>query len=150
MRLVLMFSRRTQILLTLGLVGAGRAVAQLLGVDLLPGSGTETGLLLLWGIGHCDTLDGPVVKLARQALDAGNWNLVLPWVPKDGEPEIRRAFDHTLSARRNLLPTTWPPVASMSKPTCLASTTSRDYGKRRPSQRRAIFPSPPRTRTDRS
>lgn len=29
----------------------------------------ELGLVLLWGIGHCDTLDGPVVALARKALD---------------------------------------------------------------------------------
>lgn len=49
---------------------------------------------------HCDALDGPVVTLARQALDQGNVNLVLPWVPKDSEPEIRRAFDHTLSVRK--------------------------------------------------
>jgi hypothetical protein len=51
-------------------------------------------------IAHCDGLDGPVVTLAREALDTGNVNLVLPWVPKDGEPEIRRAFEHTLSVRK--------------------------------------------------
>jgi hypothetical protein len=45
-------------------------------------------------------LDGPVVTLARKALETGNVNLVLPWVPKDGELEIRRAFDHTLSVRK--------------------------------------------------
>ena len=49
---------------------------------------------------HCDGLDGPVVTLAKEALDKGNVNLVLPWVPKDAEPEIRRAFDHTLSVRK--------------------------------------------------
>jgi hypothetical protein len=49
---------------------------------------------------HCDGLDGPVVTLAREALETGNVNLVLPWVPKDGEPEIRRAFDHTRSVRQ--------------------------------------------------
>ena len=49
---------------------------------------------------HSDGLDGPVVTLARKALETGNVNLVLPWVPKDGEPEIRRAFDHTLSVRK--------------------------------------------------
>lgn len=49
---------------------------------------------------HCDGLDGPVVKLARKALDTGNVNLVLPWVPGDDEPEIRRAFDHSLSVRK--------------------------------------------------
>ena len=49
---------------------------------------------------HCDGLDGPVVTLAREALNTGNVNLVLLWVPKDAEPEIRRAFDHTLSVRK--------------------------------------------------
>jgi hypothetical protein len=49
---------------------------------------------------HCDGLDGPVVTLAREALDTGNVNLVLPWVPKDDEPQIRGAFDHTLSVRK--------------------------------------------------
>lgn len=49
---------------------------------------------------HCDGLDGPVVTLAKKALDTGNVNLVLPWVPKVGEREIRRAFDHALSVRK--------------------------------------------------
>jgi uncharacterized protein DUF6448 len=49
---------------------------------------------------HCDGLDGPVVTLGRAALDKGSVNLVLPWVPKDAEPEIRRAFNHTLSVRK--------------------------------------------------
>ncbi len=48
---------------------------------------------------HCDGLDGPVVTLAREALNTGNVNLVLPWVPKDSEAEIRGAFDHTSSVR---------------------------------------------------
>lgn len=49
---------------------------------------------------HCDGMDGPVVTLARKALDTGNINLILPWVPQDSEPEIRRAFDHSLSVRK--------------------------------------------------
>jgi uncharacterized protein DUF6448 len=49
---------------------------------------------------HCDTLDGPVVALAKRALDTGNVNLVLPWVPKDDEGEIRRAFEHTMAVRK--------------------------------------------------
>lgn len=49
---------------------------------------------------HCDGLDGPVVTLARQALDTGNVNRVLAWVPQADEPEIRRAFDHTLAVRK--------------------------------------------------
>jgi hypothetical protein len=49
---------------------------------------------------HCDGLDGPVITLAREALETGNVHLVLPWVPQEDEPEIRRAFDHTLSVRQ--------------------------------------------------
>lgn len=49
---------------------------------------------------HCDSLDGPVVTLARKALASGNVNLVLPWVPSAAEPEIRRAFAHTLAVRK--------------------------------------------------
>jgi len=49
---------------------------------------------------HCDTLDGPVVKAARGALDTGNVNLVLIWVQKAGEQEIRDAFRRTLGVRK--------------------------------------------------
>ena len=48
---------------------------------------------------HCDTLDGPVVKDARLALDAGNPTRVLRWVAPDREGEIREAFTHTLAVR---------------------------------------------------
>lgn len=49
---------------------------------------------------HCDTLDGPVVTLATKALEAGNVNLVLPWVRKSDEAEVRRTFAQTLSVRK--------------------------------------------------
>ena len=52
-----------------------------------------TGLVFVWAFGHCDGLDGPVVTLARKALDSGNVNLVLPWVRAEDETEIRRSFD---------------------------------------------------------
>lgn len=48
---------------------------------------------------HCDTLDGPVVVAARQALDADDVDVVLPFVPVDGEDEVRAAFDLTRKAR---------------------------------------------------
>lgn len=41
---------------------------------------------------HCDSLDGPVVAAARQALEAGDVDLVLPFVHEDGEPEVRAMF----------------------------------------------------------
>ncbi len=49
---------------------------------------------------HCDTLDGPVVSAARKALDSGNVNLVLVWVQKDGERDIRDAFQKARSVRK--------------------------------------------------
>jgi hypothetical protein len=48
---------------------------------------------------HCDSLDGPVVAAARQALDAGDVDLVLPYVPEDGEHEVRDAFSDVLPLR---------------------------------------------------
>lgn len=92
-------SRRAQVLLALGLAAAYVLLSRLFGVELHPGSGAGTGLLLLWGIGHCDTLDGPVVTLARKALAENNVNLVLPWVRPEDEGEIRHAFDHAQAVR---------------------------------------------------
>jgi hypothetical protein len=42
---------------------------------------------------HCDSLDGPVVTAARQALEAGDVNLVLPFVPETDEAEVQAMFD---------------------------------------------------------
>ena len=87
--------------LGLVLVAADRALAHLLGLEpLLPGIASEGALLLAWGVSHCDTLDGPVVMLARRALETGNVNHVLPWVRQEDESEIRHAFDHALAVRR--------------------------------------------------
>ena len=61
-------------------------------------------LLLLLGssttFAHCDGLDGPVVKAARQALDTGNLNLVLIWVQKKDVAEIKNVFQKTLDVRK--------------------------------------------------
>lgn len=48
---------------------------------------------------HCDTMDGPVVAVARAALQAGEVTAVLKWIPKLSEPEIRAAFARTLKVR---------------------------------------------------
>lgn len=50
--------------------------------------------------GHCDTMNGPVVKAAQNALKTGDVNLVLIWVKKIDEPEIRAAFEKTLRVRK--------------------------------------------------
>ena len=48
---------------------------------------------------HCDSLDGPVVAAARRALDAGDVDLILPFVHAEGEPEICDAFDRAQKVR---------------------------------------------------
>lgn len=48
---------------------------------------------------HCDTLDGPVVKAAARALEQGDAEIVLPYVPREGEGEVREAFDKALDVR---------------------------------------------------
>jgi hypothetical protein len=49
---------------------------------------------------HCDGMDGPVVTAAQKALDAGNVDLVLIWVQKADEAEIRQAFERTVAVRQ--------------------------------------------------
>lgn len=48
---------------------------------------------------HCDTEDGPAVQDGRRALETGNVNHALKWVPAEGEDEVRTAFDAARSAR---------------------------------------------------
>ena len=49
---------------------------------------------------HCDTLDGPVVKTARIALDNGRIGPVLAWVKKGDEAEVKAAFEKARAARK--------------------------------------------------
>lgn len=48
---------------------------------------------------HCDSLDGPVVVVARRALEEGRVELVLPFVPADGEVEVKEVFEQTMAIR---------------------------------------------------
>lgn len=48
---------------------------------------------------HCDTLDGPVIKDARTALERGDVTPVLKWIKKESEPEIRAAFNSALAEK---------------------------------------------------
>ncbi len=48
---------------------------------------------------HCDSLDGPVVTAARHALEAGDVDVVLPFVPESGEDEVREMFTAVLPVR---------------------------------------------------
>lgn len=48
---------------------------------------------------HCDSMDGPVVLAAKQALASRDVALVLPFVPATAEAEAREAFAAALQAR---------------------------------------------------
>jgi hypothetical protein len=64
---------------------------------------TSLAAALAWtspAFAHCDTLDGPVISAARTALEQGKVNLVLVWVQKTDEPEIRRAFEQARAVRK--------------------------------------------------
>lgn len=50
---------------------------------------------------HCDTLDGPAVKAAKNALETGNVNLILLWVQKEQEAELISAFNKTIEVRKS-------------------------------------------------
>ena len=45
---------------------------------------------------HCDSMDGPVVKVAMKALDTRDVRAVLLFVPKQGEAEV---FEKVINAR---------------------------------------------------
>lgn len=49
---------------------------------------------------HCDTMSGPVVASARQALAAADVTPVLKWVKPEHEAEVREAFARTLKVRK--------------------------------------------------
>ncbi len=49
---------------------------------------------------HCDSVNGPVVNAARQALDNNNVDLVLPYVQAESEAELTRVFEHTQEVRK--------------------------------------------------
>jgi hypothetical protein len=48
---------------------------------------------------HCDSLDGPVVTAARDALQQNNVQLALPYVSAADERELGQAFDLAVKAR---------------------------------------------------
>ncbi len=48
---------------------------------------------------HCDSMDGPVVRAAKQALASGDVTPVLPWIRPDQESTVRDAFERTISVR---------------------------------------------------
>ncbi|MBP7529097.1 MAG: hypothetical protein KA801_14295 [Syntrophorhabdaceae bacterium] len=49
---------------------------------------------------HCDTLDGPVVASAKEALEKGDIRPVLKWVKGNDEKEVKEVFQKVLIARK--------------------------------------------------
>ena len=66
--------------------------------------GAAAAALLLVGTryasAHCDGLDGPVVKAAQRALEMNNVNLVLVWVQKESEAEVKAVFRQAQAVRK--------------------------------------------------
>jgi hypothetical protein len=48
---------------------------------------------------HCDSLDGPVVRDARTALEAGDAAPVLKWVAPEQEAEVIAVFEKSVAVR---------------------------------------------------
>lgn len=48
---------------------------------------------------HCDTMDGPVVQAAARALEEKDSALVLPYVPRSGEDEVKQSFANVIQLR---------------------------------------------------
>jgi hypothetical protein len=49
---------------------------------------------------HCDSMDGPVVTAARQALDKEDVNLILPYVKENADADLKAALEKVLRARK--------------------------------------------------
>ena len=58
-------------------------------------------LILTTGVtlAHCDTMDGPVIKDARLAIEKSNINYVLKWIQPQDETELKDAFLLTMKVR---------------------------------------------------
>ena len=58
--------------------------------------GIKTGDLML---SYIDSMDGPVVQAAEEALEIENVNYILPFVARENEEELKDAFEKTISVR---------------------------------------------------
>jgi len=50
---------------------------------------------------HCDTMDGPLIKDAKIAINKNNVNYVLKWVQPENETEIKEAFSLAMKVRKS-------------------------------------------------
>jgi hypothetical protein len=51
-------------------------------------------------LAQCDSLDGPVVTAAREALRTSDFTVIAIWVRSRQEPALQLAFRHAISVRR--------------------------------------------------
>jgi hypothetical protein len=49
--------------------------------------------------GHCDTMEGPLIRDAQKAIHQNNVNIVLKWVPAADENEIKDAFKQMMKVK---------------------------------------------------
>ena len=49
---------------------------------------------------HCDAMDGPVVKAAMRVPEEENVDIILPYVPREGEEKVRVAFRKVIQVRK--------------------------------------------------
>ena len=49
---------------------------------------------------HCDSMEGPVVKAAKEALNTGNISHVLIWIPVESENELKQIFQKVVKVRK--------------------------------------------------
>lgn len=49
--------------------------------------------------GHCDTMEGPVIKDAQKAIELNNVNYVLKWVPDKDENIIKEVYSLSMKVR---------------------------------------------------
>ena len=56
-------------------------------------------LLVGSAFAHCDTTGGPIIPEAKAALEKGDVTLILKWVKKDNEAEIKAAFTKAVAVR---------------------------------------------------
>ena len=72
--------------------------------SLIAGAMALAGLAMWWALpgpagAHCDTLDGPVVRDARAALEKTDVKPALKWVRKENLDEVIAAFTRTVAVR---------------------------------------------------
>jgi len=74
--------------------------ARTLRLALVAATSVGVGLLLCGAArAHCDSLNGPVVMAAKQALEQSDLTPVLKWIQKEYEPEVRAAFEESIIVR---------------------------------------------------